>query len=144
MSSMEHSEPGYMIAGMFYPMPTRYRLGDPVLVTELTGMDFIEFAEALDDPRNYENPVIQIGLIGVAVWQKYPRWKRVRVVEFVQAIEQNSVDFEAGASTAGPDDLIPPADAGQGSSLPTSPATSTESPAAPAEPSTLPATGEPG
>jgi hypothetical protein len=43
------TEAGFEIRGRFYPMPEAFRLCDPVLVEELTGMKFAEFAEALDE-----------------------------------------------------------------------------------------------
>lgn len=148
MATMEHTEPGYMIAGTFYPMPKKFRLGDPVLVSELTGLEWTEFSEALNDERLGASPVVQIGLVGVAVWQARPTWKRRRVVDFVEAIPEDAVTFEPGVSTDDPDDppdgSIPNAEAGQAGNLPDSPATSTPPAADSQEPSSPTTTGEPG
>lgn len=93
-------EAGFEIEGRFYKIPDSFRLCDPVLVTELTGMTFKpEFIEAINDPDRRDDPAVLVGLIGVAVWQGNPRWKREKVVAYVQQI-----DFESLESVRGDDE----------------------------------------
>lgn len=93
-------EPGFEIAGEFYKFPVTYRLCDPVLVAEITGLDWEEFAERLDN----KDPRVLPGLLAVGVWQKYPRWKRDKVVNYVQTVEFDALSF--------PDVTTPEDDAG--------------------------------
>lgn len=97
--------PGFLIADEFYPFPMAMRLLDPILVDELTGCSWGEFAQLLDDkPEDDEEPDMRqlVGLIGIAVWQKHPKWTRQRVVEFVQQLDIEALVF------SGKDDADPP------------------------------------
>lgn len=111
---------GVQIGSHFYPLPTAFRLGDPVLVEELTGLDWNSFVERLpdeDEPDDApEDPVAMLGMIGVAVWQRNPTWKRDRVVRFVTALNMENVEIvgpelEQGVDDAGdePGGARPPA-----------------------------------
>jgi hypothetical protein len=109
-------EPGFSIGDEFYAFPTSFRLGDPVLVGEVTGLGWNEFAEMLDqgDPRTLA------GLVAVAVWQKHPQWRRERVLLFVESLAMESLVFNDVESE---DDAVPPL---QGAGITTeSPASST-------------------
>lgn len=92
------SEAGFTIGSEFYPMPAGFRLADPVLVGEVTGLSWDEFATMLDtgDPRSIT------GMIAVAVWQKHPEWKRDKVARFVENIELDAIEATGG------DDADPP------------------------------------
>jgi hypothetical protein len=102
MSTEQHEgdEDGFRIAGTFYPFPSMFRLCDPVLITEVTGMKFPAFAAAVDEMQDADeegqDPIVLSGLVAVAVWQKNPRWKRDRVLRFVEQL-----DFEALETTSG-------------------------------------------
>ncbi len=118
-------KPGFVIHGEFYASPTAFRLGDPVLVSELTGMKFPDFALALDAQEDGDSldPVLLAGLIGVSVWQRFPKWPRARVVGFVQTLDLASIGFTAPEE----EDESPPARAELGEnslSLATSSSTS--------------------
>src|SRR3990167_4750442 len=89
-------DPAIEINGELYPIPQAFRLGDPVLVRELTGMDFVDFAEALDDEARRADPVLQLGIIGVAVWQKHPTWRREKVARFVSTLPIEALKFIGG------------------------------------------------
>lgn len=115
--------PGFHIGGRFYPAPTSFRLGDPVLVTELTGMTWEEFIGKLDDEE--EDPALMLGIVGVAVWQQHPTWKRDKAVAFVQAVQFDQIEA-VGAEAE--DDAGPPAESGEPTSTDSPPA-STDSPA---------------
>lgn len=87
---------GFEIEGRFFPFPDGFRLGDPVLVTELTGLDFNDFVARLDDEEERSDPVVLIGLIGVAVWQANPRWRRDRVLRYVQNVDIDKFEAVGG------------------------------------------------
>lgn len=91
---------GFVIEDRFYPFPVSFRLADPVLVEELTGLGWDEFVDRLPSGEDSADgqgtdPVAMVGLVGVAVWQQNPRWRRDRVLRFIQSIEQNAIEFEA-------------------------------------------------
>lgn len=79
-------------------MPQGFRLGDPVLVAEVTGLPWIEFAQMLDegDSRTLA------GLVAVAVWQKHPDWRREKVVRYVESISISDLEVDS------PSDARPP------------------------------------
>lgn len=113
-------KPGFNIGDDFYPFPTNFRLGDPVLVTEVTGMEWNDFAELLDggdgDPRT------MTGLIAVAVWQKHPGWRRERALRYVEGLDLESLTFKQPEEAESAD---PPTEAGDTATTAVSPATST-------------------
>ena len=93
------AEAGYQIGKRFFPFPTSFRLGDPVLIRELTGMDWDEFIRAMpdeDDPDAIGDPIVMMGLLGVAVWQANPTWRRDKVARFVQGINIEEVEAIGG------------------------------------------------
>ncbi len=108
---MAEDQPGFEIAGAFYPFPDSYTIGDSVLVRMLTGLDMEEFGELLadSDDENAESrsdPRLLIGLIGVAVWHKHSKWSVERVARFVQNTDISLLDFpDAGAEES---DALPP------------------------------------
>lgn len=130
-------EAGFVIGGEFYPTPTSFKMGDPVLIAELTGMTFPDFAEALGDEDRAGDPSVFVGMIGVAVWRRYPRWSRARVVAYVQQIDLEALTFHGGEQE---DEAGPPEQTEPGESLPSSDASSEQSPDTTADPSspTLP------
>lgn len=134
------SEPGFVIQGVFYPTPTAFKLGDPVLIEELTGKLFPDFAEALGDEDRQNDPAVLIGLIGVAVWHQHPKWPRARVVEYVQQLDIEAFEFQGGTE----DEPVPPATAEPGENSPSSAGTSNGSPDTPVDPSSLISAGAPG
>jgi len=135
MIAHEYDQPGFVIAGTYYPAPVKFQLGDPVLIADLTGMDFTDWAEAMDDEQARRNPVVLLGFVGVAVWQKHQNWTRKQTVRYMESVET----FEAvgGKADDGPDADASPLDEGAeapATSLPISPETSNVSPEPPAEP----------
>lgn len=102
---MADERPGFEIDGRRYPFPESFRLGDPVLVAELSGMPFPEFAEKLQDEEERKDPAVLIGLVGVAVWQGNPRWRRARVVEYVQQIDTEGFEAFGGDGEDEPEGL---------------------------------------
>lgn len=96
MSDEPQEKAKFLIDGREYPFPEKFRLGDPVLVTQITGMSFKEFSAATDDEELREDPAVLLGLVAVAVSQGNPRWKRERVIEFVQQIDFDNFDTSGG------------------------------------------------
>lgn len=98
-------KPGFQIGSRFYPFPSSFRLGDPVLVEELTGLDWNAFLERLpdeDDPADENaDPAAMLGLVGVAVWQQNPRWRRDKVVRYVQGLDMGDVEAIGDEDEAG-------------------------------------------
>lgn len=112
-------QPGFNIGDDFYAFPTKFRLGDPVLVAEVTGMPWNDFAELLDsgDPRTLA------GLVAVAIWQKHPGWRRERVLRHVEGLELDTLVFSSPEPEE--DEAAPQPSAGASDTTPESPATST-------------------
>jgi hypothetical protein len=103
--------PKFKVGEETYEFPTRFRFCDPVLIRELTGLEFQDFAERLDDgqknPGDAGDPAIMTGLLGVAIWQANPTWKRERVVRHVEGL--NLDEFSVEAADAGPPEIADPA-----------------------------------
>jgi hypothetical protein len=109
---------GVEIYKRFYPWPDSFRLGDPVLVKEVTGMKWPDFAQALDDQNQAieeseemgTNPpqpdqVVLAGLIAVAFWQGNPmmsRDKARRALERIPMDDIEVVDGDEGEADVGP------------------------------------------
>lgn len=113
---------GFEIFKRFYPAPTRFRMGDPVLVREVTGMSWPEFTTALDMmEREYASLVEQgqgddfqpdhillLGLMAVAFWQGNPTMGRAKVVRALERIPIEEVEFIAADEEV---DASPPEEA---------------------------------
>lgn len=108
------ARPGFVIDEQFYPLPDMGRLCDCVLVEELTGLSwdaFLTRAEALFKPDAEEvDQVPVVGLVGMAVWQRHPNWRRDRVARFVQDVRHESLRMVADQNGRGDGDARPPAE----------------------------------
>ena len=109
---------GVEIYKRFYPWPDSFRLGDPVLVKEITGMRWPDFVQALDDqnqaieeaqemggPATQPDQVVLAGLIAVAFWQGNPlmsRDKARRALERIPMEDIEVVDGDEGEADVGP------------------------------------------
>ena len=93
---------GFEIGDKFYKLPDEFRMGDPVLVEEVTGLSWGEFSDRLEDEGG--DPVVMLGMLAVAVWQANPRWRRDRAARFVEAVNIGDVKFigEEKEADAGP------------------------------------------
>ena len=112
-------ESGFQINEAFYPIPQAFRMGDPVLVEEVTGLSWGDFSDRLDEPEG--DPVVMLGMLAVAVWQTNPRWRRDRVARWVEAIDIEAVKFIDGEETdAGPPPVTEAAPTSNGSAEPSS------------------------
>ena len=104
------NQAGVEVYKRFYPWPTSFRLGDPVLVKEVTGMTWPEFtaaldaqnraiadAEEMDDEPPQADQVVLAGLIAVAFWQgnqQMSRDKARRALERIPIEEIELIDEE--------------------------------------------------
>ena len=86
---------GVEIYKRFYPWPDRFRLGDPVLVKEVTAMRWPDFVAALDELDEDEAPdqVVLAGLIAVAFWQGNPQMSRDKARRAVERIPQDEIEI---------------------------------------------------
>ena len=100
----------FLIDDREYAMPTSFRLIDPVLIRELTGLEWMEFTQRLDgvdadDPAAGDtdmDPVVLLGLVGVAVWQQHPRWSREKVKRYVGELDIAALSFQGGEAVGDP------------------------------------------
>ena len=118
---MADDKAGFKISGEFYSWPEGFRLGDPVLIREVTGLEWTEFMEAMDS-GTIEDPSVINGMIAAAIWQANPKWTREKARRFVEQI--NFEEFES----IGEEDENPPTEPA-GSLSVGSPAASSPEPA---------------
>lgn len=97
---------GFELYKRFYPWPEKWRLGDPVLVKEITGMRWPDFVQALNDsdPDDETDPVLILGMAAVAFWQGNPQMSRDKVRRLIERIPQEEFELVEG-DDAGPPDL---------------------------------------
>lgn len=91
----------FVIDDVEYPVPTRFRMIDPILVEELTGLTFADFSERLDDMnqqvtngKQVADFAITVGLVAVAVWQEHEDWSRRKVREFMQSLDVSKLNVQ--------------------------------------------------
>lgn len=89
---------GVEVYGKFYAWPESFRLGDPVLVREVTGMRWPDFVQALDDFDSEEAPdqVVLAGLIAVAFWQGNSQMSRDKARRTIERIPQEAIEMIEG------------------------------------------------
>lgn len=103
---------GVEVYKRFYPWPDRFRLGDPVLVKEVTGMRWPDFAQALDEMEPDETPdqVVLLGLIAVAFWQGNPLMSRDKVRRLLERAPMEDIEIIEGDELS---DDSPPDEGGE-------------------------------
>lgn len=114
---------GVEIYKRFYPWPDSFRLGDPVLVKEITGMKWPEFLQAIADQTDAneearemgEEPpqadqVVVAGLVAVAFWQGNPHMSRDKVRRALERVKMEDIELVEGDE--GEVDIGPPAQGG--------------------------------
>ena len=97
---------GVEVYKRFYPWPSSFRLGDPVLVAEVTGMTWPEFTSALDaqnqaiadaEEMGGEPPqadqVVLAGLIAVAFWQGNSQMSRDKARRALERIPMDDIEM---------------------------------------------------
>jgi hypothetical protein len=115
---------GVEIYKRFYAWPDTFRLGDPVLVKEVTGMKWPDFAAALDEqnqaieeaeemggPAPQPDQVVLAGLIAVAFWQGNPMMSRDKARRALERIPMDDIEVIDGDE--GEADVGPPAPGGE-------------------------------
>lgn len=107
---------GFRIGEADYEFPATFRMCDPVLVEEVTGLDFAEFAERIDEMNEAiaggepgSDVKALLGLVAVGVWQANPRWKRDRVVRFMQDADMQALTVDEAADDPPPKGAQAPA-----------------------------------
>lgn len=153
---------GFQVGNFFYPLPMKFKMGDPVLVEELTGLEWEDFIQRLPDEDEADtemrglDPRAYLGLFAVAVWHANPTWQRSRVIRYSQSQDANEVQLvgpESEENVEGrgdePDDARPPEMAktesgsdGESTPLKSVPPSDSDS-GMDSEPSTQPTTGTP-
>lgn len=90
-------EAGFQIRKKIYPLPVRYKPSDCVLVEQLTNLTWMEYVERLpdltDDQQVSEDPIVQLGMIGVSVARANPEWSRDRVVKFMNSVFMDEIEI---------------------------------------------------
>jgi hypothetical protein len=89
-------EPAFVIRGTRYPVVNDYRLGDPALVCEITGLEWAAFNDLLlntddDTPLDFR---VQTAMIAVAVAHVHHTWSRDKILRFVSSIPFDEVELE--------------------------------------------------
>lgn len=114
---------GVEIYKRFYPWPDSFRLGDPVLVNQITGMRWPDFVQALDDQNQaiedaeemgteppQPDQVVLAGLIAVAFWQGNPTMSRDKARRALERIPMDDIEVVDGDE--GEADLNPLSESG--------------------------------
>ncbi len=114
---------GVEIYQRLYPFPESFRLGDPVLACQITGMTWPEFTEALRaqedayaDAREMGLPpppadqIVLSGMIAVAFWQGNPHMSRDKARRALERIPMEDIELIDGDD--GEVDIGPPAQGG--------------------------------
>ena len=114
---------GVEIYKRFYPWPDAARLGDPVLVSEITGMkwpDFeiaqAEYSQAVEDAREMggeppsPDPILFVGMVAIAFWQGNPMMTRDKARRALERISMDDIELIDGDDLE--DDVGPPAQGG--------------------------------
>ena len=118
---------GVEVYSRFYPWPEEFRLGDPVLVREVTGMDWPEFIGAMADQQESmrearetggEAPdmdqVVLAGVIAVAFWQGNPQMSREKARRAIERCPQDRIEIVDGDGDEEDSEESPPAGTEEG------------------------------
>lgn len=92
-------ERGFVINEKLYPFPSSFKVTDPVLVKEVSGLSWDPFIAAATGDEEWltengapDEAIVMVGLIACAVWHVNPRWPRAAVVRFVQNLDEGDLD----------------------------------------------------
>ncbi len=104
---------GFQIGDSFYPFPTSFKVLDPVLVAEISGLPWEAFIATLEKDEEWLNAngappetLMLAALLATAVWHVHPEWTRQAVIRYVQALDESDLDI-LGVSE---DAVVPPAE----------------------------------
>ena len=96
---------GVEIYKRFYPWPDRFRLGDPVLVQQITGMSWPDFtraneeqSQAIEEARESGeeatvDQVVLAGLVAIAFWQGNPHMSREKARRTLERIPMEEIEI---------------------------------------------------
>jgi hypothetical protein len=136
---------GVRIGGRFYPFVDQFKHGDPILIMEVTGLDWDTFSDMLakagDDPEGRVNPIVQTALIAVAVQREHKTWSRREVSDYIRDLDLGGEEYVPGSEDKIEGDALPPLQSGESSS--NSEETSGTSPESPSSLSLI-SSGDPG
>ncbi len=114
---MSDDRAGVRINGRFYAFVESFKHGDPILIHEVTGLDWDEFSEMLakaGDGRGV-NPIVQTALIAVAVQREHKTWSRREVSDFIRDLDLGSEDY-VGVDAEPEEGVLPPTQPAESSS----------------------------
>lgn len=105
---MADSEVKIVIHDVEYPFPDDYKPLDAVLIYDLTGMEYVEYLEALEDDN--KNLRATPGLLGVVISRAKPTWSRGQIAAEVQKIGAQDWRVEGGEQPLAAGDAVVPPD----------------------------------
>lgn len=105
-------QPGFKVGGHFFPFVHEYKHGDPILIHEVTGLEWNEFAELLADAADGPaNPILETALLAISVQHAQPTWSRKRVNDFVRNLALGSEEIVGNTAPERPAEGDPDANA---------------------------------
>ncbi len=126
--------PGVRINGRFYPYVDAFKHGDPILIHEVTGLDWDEFSEMLakaGDGRGV-NPIAHTAMIAVAIQREHKTWSRREVSDYIRDVDLGAEEIVGVEEPSKPEEMLPPPEsASNSSSSDETSSTSAESTSAP-------------
>lgn len=96
----EAKRASFTVLGVDYPIPTEFRLNDPVLAEEMTGVDWETFVErqGTGDWFRGKDPGVLAAMIAIAIWQQNPTWSRDKCRRFVEHLSQDGFEWNIPTS----------------------------------------------
>jgi hypothetical protein len=108
-------EAGFRVGDKFFPFASAPKIGDAPLVEAVTGVRFEAWADRLEHlDQDHPDTTAMLGLMAIAVRTAEPSWSRAKVVQFLEDVEFDGLDFDAAKeeATTGPPALAPEEDSG--------------------------------
>jgi hypothetical protein len=108
---------GVRINGEDYFFVDAFKLGDPALVYEVTGLDWNTFSELFAKSGDgHPDPNIMTGLIAVAIQRGHSTWTRREVYDYVRELDFADLDYFGGEGKEDASVAVPPDGSGLTSS----------------------------
>lgn len=128
---MARDENGVEIDGEWFPFDIGgFKIGDAQLVFELTGLEYEEFANLVDQGGTSR---AMVGVIAVAVKRK-TGWNRQRIIEYVENVDFDKIEIKTAEKDP------PPVAAAENEAATSNGSTVTSDDAPAASPSSAPST----
>jgi len=119
---------GFRVFGQFFPVPVGYQARDMALVKHVTEMSFKDWAKAMNDPDNADDPLLWAGAVAVAAWQTNRSWTKQQAYRWGTELDPNDVELVGfDIDEAEGDAVVPPSESGDPTSS-GSPETSSDTP----------------